>query len=143
MIDMNDLFSGLQLQDIALLDLQFKVDGRVPVGNSRITVTMETSKTTYDEAESGTISTTKLLVRASIDGETDEAGEPVMRFSAHVAVLYQASPSMKINDTIRLELRSRSIADGYSFIRNHAMLLAGLSTVRHLVLPSIDISTLV
>ncbi|MBR3313990.1 MAG: hypothetical protein IKG18_07615 [Atopobiaceae bacterium] len=134
------LFSSYQLQDISLLSLQLDVSEYAPIGEQSITVTVNTDDTSYDTHEDSITSITKMSVSASLTG-SENNGEPSAMVSASIAVLY-LSNAHEPEDEVKLELRKRSLSDGYSFVRDHINHLAGLTPMDRLVLPSIEVSTL-
>lgn len=53
------------------------------------------------------------------------------------------TPGGENGDGPIMEIRKRFLYDGYGFIRDHTMQLAGFSPMRRLMLPSIEFDSLI
>lgn len=138
---MNGLFSDLQLQDIALLSLHFDIADVAPVGDTNITVTVDTSSTTFEDVGEGRLASTKMTVTAYV-AEEGRSDSPQATFRATVAVLYLALQTISQSVDVDTELRHRSLYDGYGFVRDYAKRLARVSPMARFNLPSIDVAAL-
>jgi hypothetical protein len=66
-----------------------------------------------------------------------------MQLRSSVSVVYRVTSGSENGDGPIMAIRKRSLYDGYGFIRNHTMQLAGFSPMRRLVLPSIELDSLI
>lgn len=142
---MNDILPSLQLQDIVLLNSHFDIADHAPQGEPSITVTVEATETTYETVEDGLLGTTKISVIANLIGDDEVSSAPSMSMRVAVAVVYLAAVRNEESSAgveAAADIRSHSLADGFAFARNHAMQLASISPMRRLMLPSVDLNSL-
>lgn len=139
-MDANNLFSIFQLQRILLLSIHFDVDKLGPENESNITVTIRTKDTSYKRVEDGLVATTEMTVISEL-ANGEKATKPNMRLNTSIVVVYHLAGE-KANDGDKAELRQRSLRDGYEFVRNQVMQLAGLTPMEHFTLPSIEASVI-
>ena len=142
---MNEILSNLQLQDIILLSSHFDIANHPPQGEPSITVTVESTETTYEAVDNGLLGTTKMSVIADLVGDGEASPAPNMSMRIGVAVVYLAAggnDESSADTEAASEIRSHSLTDGYAFARDHAMQLASISPMRRLILPSVDLKSL-
>lgn len=141
-MDRDDLLTDLQLNQVVLLSSHFEVSENSPSGSAELTITFEASDTSYDAYDEGVAATTRLTVTAKLVGK-DSLDTPNMKFEETVAaVVSTMATGTDLSEDAKSALRYQCISEGYAFIRGHAMQLAGVSPMVHLVLPSIDVSRL-
>jgi hypothetical protein len=139
---MSDLFATSQLQDIFLHEFHLDVAETAPKGDANITVTVETSETTGEEVNGRKLFTTDVSVIATLVGQESE-DEKSMQLQSTVTVVYRTVPDTDGGEAMLTAIRRRSLNDGYCFVRDHAMQMTSLSPMRRLILPSIDLDSLV